>query len=250
MEPLDRSLARFDPISLEEMDRVKLQDRTDTKFVFGEADLGAVLDGLLEEYRLLVLNGARGSRLPHALLRHARTAAFLRPPQRPHLPEQGALPRIRGQRPLLSRSEAQDRPWPDLESTVAGGRHPGCDAATAPRFRAEGERRCRATRPMLWNMFMRLTFVHRTRPERLTIDRSLGFTRNGRNAELEGICIAELKQEHGDRNSPFLRTMRAMGHRPSGMSKYCVGMWLLEPGVKYNGFKELFLKIERLRTAA
>jgi hypothetical protein len=104
--------------------------------------------------------------------------------------------------------------------------------------------------PQLWNHFTRYTFVHMSRPERLTADRELAFSRAGRQALLDGVCIAELKQEHGDRRSPFQEAMRSMGQRPTGMSKYCTGMWMLEPGIKYNAFKELYLKIDRLHAAA
>ncbi len=44
--------------------------------------------------------------------------------------------------------------------------------------------------------------------------------------------------------------MKSMGQRPSGMSKYCVGMWKLVPGMKYNAFKETLLKLARLQPAA
>lgn len=36
----------------------------------------------------------------------------------------------------------------------------------------------------------------------------------------------------------------------SGMSKYCVGMLLMGKNVKHNAFKEVLLKLDRIRTAA
>lgn len=54
-------IARFDPISLAEMDGVKLQDRVDTKYVFSEADLPSVLTSMLKDYRLLEVDGVRGT---------------------------------------------------------------------------------------------------------------------------------------------------------------------------------------------
>ena len=65
-----------------------------------------------------------------------------------------------------------------------------------------------------------------------------------------GTVVAELKQERADRSSPFVRLMRARGIRPAGMSKYCIGMLLLQRPVKHNAFKEVLLHLQRLRQAA
>ncbi len=61
MTDLPAQLDRFPPITLDEMDGVKLQDRVDTKYVFGLATLPAVLDEMLPHYRLLEVDGVRGS---------------------------------------------------------------------------------------------------------------------------------------------------------------------------------------------
>ena len=55
-------LARFEPISLAEMDAVALQSRTDTKYVFSTALLPGLLEGMMRDYRLLYVNGAPGAR--------------------------------------------------------------------------------------------------------------------------------------------------------------------------------------------
>ncbi len=44
--------------------------------------------------------------------------------------------------------------------------------------------------------------------------------------------------------------MRALGNRPAGMSKYCIGMLLLHDRVKRNAFKPILLQLERIRNAA
>jgi hypothetical protein len=55
-------LDTFAPISLADMDGVKLQDRVDTKYVFGEAELPEVLAAMLPHYRVLEVNGMRGTK--------------------------------------------------------------------------------------------------------------------------------------------------------------------------------------------
>ncbi len=44
------------------MDNVKLQDRTDTKFVLGSLELLEVMEEMLPHYRLLQVDGTRGTR--------------------------------------------------------------------------------------------------------------------------------------------------------------------------------------------
>src|SRR5512135_2418123 len=61
MPILHEVIARYAPISLAEMERVELLDRMDTKYVFGSADLPALLEALLAEYRILEVDGKRGT---------------------------------------------------------------------------------------------------------------------------------------------------------------------------------------------
>ncbi|MBK7944335.1 MAG: hypothetical protein IPJ85_03055, partial [Flavobacteriales bacterium] len=118
------------------------------------------------------------------------------------------------------------------------------------RFAQEAARDASTLVPSLWNHFTRYTFVAKDRPERLTMDLDLRFSDPNGEGELGGIVVAELKQERSDRTSPFVQLVRAMGERPSGMSKYCIGMLALGKPVKHNAFKEVLLRLERLRNAA
>ncbi len=104
--------------------------------------------------------------------------------------------------------------------------------------------------PSLWNHFTRYTFVHNTRAERLTIDLDLRFAADDVERPLGPVVVAELKQERADRSSPFAAIMRRRNLRPASMSKYCVGMLLMDRPVKHNAFKEVLLKLERIREAA
>ncbi|MEP5913671.1 MAG: VTC domain-containing protein, partial [Flavobacteriaceae bacterium] len=50
---------KLSPISLEEMDEVRLMKRTDTKFVIHEKDLASILKSIQNEYRVLQTNKHR-----------------------------------------------------------------------------------------------------------------------------------------------------------------------------------------------
>ena len=78
-----------------------------------------------------------------------------------------------------------------------------------------------------------------TRTERLTIDVDLRFTGPNGERDLEGIVIAELKQERADRTSPFVRLMRAVEHATGGheqiLHRHAAAG---RPNVKRNAFKD------------
>ena len=56
------NLNQFNPITLQEMDGVKLMDRTDTKFTFNINMLPVILGEAKEYYRILEVEGNRISR--------------------------------------------------------------------------------------------------------------------------------------------------------------------------------------------
>jgi hypothetical protein len=56
---LNSVLSSFQPISLEEMDSVKLMNRTDTKYIFNKSKLPSILESLKNDYRCFFINGTR-----------------------------------------------------------------------------------------------------------------------------------------------------------------------------------------------
>ena len=59
MEKLREILSSFSPISLKEMDRVKLQNRVDTKFVFETSLLPQILADISNDYAVLTIKEKR-----------------------------------------------------------------------------------------------------------------------------------------------------------------------------------------------
>ena len=62
MIEINSILSKFEPITLEEMDSVKLMERTDTKYVFPVSELPGILEGMISQYRLLDINNVRNQR--------------------------------------------------------------------------------------------------------------------------------------------------------------------------------------------
>ncbi|MBL7951924.1 MAG: polyphosphate polymerase domain-containing protein [Flavobacteriales bacterium] len=243
-------IARFDPISLAEMDGVKLQDRVDTKYVFAESRMNEVLEAMLPHYRLLEVEGVRGTSyrslyfdtadLQHYQAHHNKRTFRSKVRFREYLGS-GLV--------FLEVKRKTGRGRTDKKRMRVEG-IPDVLSAEQQAFVAQASRSAVPVQATLWNHFTRYTFVNKHTPERLTMDLSLRYSAANADRELGGVVIAELKQERADRTSPFVRIMRERVFPASGMSKYCVGMIMLGRTVKHNAFKAVLLKLDKLRSAA
>ena len=100
-----------------------------------------------------------------------------------------------------------------------------------------------------WINFSRLTFVHKTQKERLTMDINLSFENATKSGDLKEIVIAEVKQERMSRSSDFMKIAKEMSILPIRLSKYCMTTLKLNTNVKQNRFKEKLLFINKLKQA-
>jgi hypothetical protein len=240
-------LSRFEPISLGEMDGVKLQKRVDTKYVFPGTLLPAVLKAMIPDYRLLHVQGAAGTAYRTLYLDTADHRHF-----QDHHNKRTFRNKVRFREYVGSHLT-----YLEVKRKTGAGRTdkvrmrvpmiPDVPDAEQLRFIHEATGRKEELRPSLWNHFTRYTFVNRHSPERLTMDLDLTFSDPLRERSLGNIVVAELKQERADRGSPFVKFMKASGIRPSGMSKYCIGMLMLGRPVKHNAFKAIMLHLDRMR---
>lgn len=102
----------------------------------------------------------------------------------------------------------------------------------------------------LENRFERITLVNHNFTERLTIDTCLRFHNilNDATSELSNVSVIELKRD-GTIPSPALKHLNALRIKPSGFSKYCMGMVFTSPQLKINRFKERKNYVEKLNGA-
>jgi hypothetical protein len=100
-----------------------------------------------------------------------------------------------------------------------------------------------------WINFSRITFVHKTQKERLTMDVNLTFENLNEKGDMKHIVIAEVKQERMSRSSDFMRIAKEMHILPIRISKYCLTTLSLNSKLKKNRFKEKVLFINKLKQA-
>lgn len=240
-------LNQYTPISLGEMGNVSLQNRTDTKFVMHTSTLLAALNQLPNDYRVLVVGGTR---LNHYQTLYFDTADFDLY-QRHHA---GALNRykVRSRAYLDSNlaffevKHKTNKKRTVKERLQTAGLMTRVNRETAVFLQTHYPYEPGALLPVLGNSFIRITLVSRHRPERLTLDFDLAFSRGGRQLALPSLAIAEVKREGFTQNSDFVQQMRVLGVQPTGFSKYCLGVSALYPQLKRNNFKPLHLLVQKL----
>lgn len=80
----------------------------------------------------------------------------------------------------------------------------------------------------------------------MTLDINLQFRGCGETIILPGVAIAEVKRERGHNQSEFARLMKEERIRPTGFSKYCIGVSMLYPAIKHNQFNPKLQMVSRI----
>lgn len=99
------------------------------------------------------------------------------------------------------------------------------------------------------NLFHRVTLVSKSLTERATIDFDLAFSSEGRHAKVDDIVIIEVKQGKFDDRSPIVQILKKEKVYPNSISKYAYGMLLVGGNVKYNAFKKILRKVNKIQTS-
>jgi hypothetical protein len=87
--------------------------------------------------------------------------------------------------------------------------------------------------------------VHKTIPERITIDLGLEFSDSDKpgSLELPNVAIIEVKRDRDSQKSDMELALRRKRISTMGFSKYCMGTALIKTDVKANLFKSRLRKI-------
>jgi hypothetical protein len=246
MNDLTSTLSNFLPISLEEMDHVKLLDRIDTKFVIHENQLPDYLATIAKEYNLLVISGK--SLHPYETLYYDTPGFHLYQMHhngkrnryklrcRKYLDSGISFFEIKSKtntrRTIKKRMQVADIPITLSKqlNTYIGENTPGDYKNYIPALRV---------------YFDRLTLVNKQCNERLTFDLNLRYKSNGVEKKILNIIIVEIKQRMHS-FSPFRELMKINRQPRNYLSKYCIGLTCTNSGLKMNRFKQKILTLTKL----
>lgn len=240
------SLNQFDPITLEEMEGVKLMDRTDTKFTFNINELAAILEEAKNYYRILSVEGNRISRYKTLYFDTQDFNLY-------NEHHSGKLNRYKIRHRTYVESNIgflevkfKNNKGRTLKTRIKEVEVPELNTGKAFEFLKKMlPFDPLILLPKIWINYSRITLVNKTSAERLTLDLNLEFEKNGKKQILDQLVIAEVKQD-SKVASPFISIMRNKHIRQGSISKYCFGIASSYSEVKKNNFKQKLSNVKKI----
>jgi hypothetical protein len=248
LDKIKNEVTTFESISLNEMDEVKLLNRTDTKFVFNASLLPSILSAIKNDYKILEINNTRIAEYKtlyydtkdlklFKLHQNGRTHRY-KIRFRNYVDSLLTFLEVKKKnnkgRTIKTRIKTEE-----IENNLS-------DKSLQFLKKELGITALTELKSTLSNNFHRLTLVNKTSPERVTIDIGVSFAYREKQIFIDELIIAEVKKDKLNAVSSFINAMRINHIVPQGISKYCLGTILLKPQVKHNTFKEQIRIIEKI----
>lgn len=250
MNQLEEAIASFKPISLKDMDAVALMKRTDTKYLASKQDVLAVLSALANDYNVLQIGDKR--------MFQYRTVYFDTEDRNllyEHL--RGKLNRIkvRAREYVGTTSRFLEIKLKTNKRKTVKSRIP----KISDRRTIEGEEaefltsvcslKAEELMPVIEIDFKRVTLVSLKYNERITFDFQLTFEGKKEPTPVNDLVIVEMKRDaHSAARTPIMKALKTQRIYPSSMSKYCLGMILMDETSRYNRYKPKLLNLNKLST--
>lgn len=240
-------LDTFRPISLEEMDAVKLMTRIDKKYICHIDDLPAILEAAREEYQVLQIGEKRLMGYDSLYFDTPENQMYIKHHNRKRNRYKVRIRQYTNTSEFFL--EVKYKKNTGVTEKVRQAVRP-MDDLTDPEASAFVETHSPYTRdvlqPRLYSHFKRFTLVSVPRLERITIDTEPGWRFNGQSKELPYLVIMEVKSERFTNTEGFGWILREARIQRKRISKYCTGINLLYPEIKYNRFKIKMLHLRKL----
>lgn len=243
---IKESLKKLAPITLEEMESIRLMNRTDTKFVTSKEKLAELLELAVGKYYAQYTSGSK--------IASYKTTYWDTDDHHFYMDHHnGRAPR---QKVRVRTYMDSGVTFLEVKTKNNHGRTKKKRVSVPGQGQIQGEadflyERARCTtsdiHETVQNNFHRITLVNYGKTERLTIDFDVRFHNfeTGKDAGTGQLVIVELKRD-GNVFSPILDILRQLRIKPSGFSKYCIGSVMTNPGLKHNLFKPKLVRISRL----
>ncbi len=252
----------FDPISLSEMESVKLMNRIDTKYAVPLDVLPAILEAAQADYFAQEIDGKRIATYDTMYYDTESLDMYIR-----HHDRQLVRQKIRVRQYVdsnltfleIKRKSNKGRTkkkriivpgfniTAETQSKLKHKNREDEPLTVAQFIDSKSRYTWDSISPHLWTKFHRITLVNKAKTERLTIDMDLVWENvvSGETKTYPNLVIIELKR---DGNVPSKMTHIMLDNRihPLKISKYCIGTALTTPGLKRNRFKKKIRTIEKM----
>ncbi|MFO7371399.1 MAG: polyphosphate polymerase domain-containing protein [Bacteroidales bacterium] len=237
-------LEKYESVSLQEMDCVGLMDRTDVKFVLSFEQLNPVIESLGNFYKVLTINGKK--------VFSYRTDYYDTPDLHMYTDHHnGKLNRfkVREREYVESNQKFLEVKLKIGKGRIRKSRINGSysDQESFSGFVGEHTPYDPGNLSLtLVNRYNRFTLIDHNMTERVTMDFNLSFDGNNKQAKLNELAVIEVKQHVTNRHSMVFQVLRKLSVKPVAISKYCLGISLINQDVKINNFKKTIIMIKRI----
>jgi len=249
---IDELLCQMDTITLEEMDHVRLMRRRDVKYVVPKSVVHNILGKVAAKYRVLDIDGLR--------MQDYHTRYYDTPSR--HMYHQHHNRRLNRYKIRLRKYTNSNLTFLEIKfknnrgetikKRICSEKETSISGISSDIFISENSPYSTGEiYPALLNNFKRITLVHKTSPERLTIDVNLSFS--GVDIidfkEFHGLAVIEIKRDRDAKHSDMISQLRREHYQSMGFSKYCIGTAILMPDVKKNLFRQRIRQVQKLEAS-
>ena len=246
MELIEEILQRFDKVSLPDLDKVKLMNRTDSKFCMHINQLPSILEDLRLYYSVLQIDDKVIFNYDNTYFDTIDNRMFLS-----HHNGKKNRFKVRVRNYVES-----DLNFLEIKFKTNKGRTIK-DRLVKREFVSEFtkneqdflEKGCpfegNQLEPKINSFFKRFTMVNNGFNERVTIDIFPGFKNEEKEIVLNNLVIIEIKQSKSSDVATITKVLHQNKICRNGFSKYCIGRSLLEDDIKKNNFKPLLIKLKK-----
>ena len=245
--PYQNLLNDFQTVSLDDLDRVRLLDRQDTKFIFNQIDLPHILEKIKPFYKILEINNDRVYTYDTT---YFDTDDFLFYVQH----HNGSRNRFKVRFRRYSsnkKSFFEIKIKNNKDRTIK--KRLNVDEINKDLGDQERDLVSKITglsanqlTPKLDLEFSRITLTDNNFNERLTIDANLSAKNGTSNKLFDQLIISEIKQNKYNPKSDFIRILRNLKIQEMRFSKYCMGLLHVNKNLKYNRFKPRLIQINKI----
>lgn len=238
---IEKALEGMREISLEEVLKASLMRRKDSKYIFDVGLLPALLEKVSDEYRVLQINEIKGQEYETHYYDTPELAMY-------HMHHRGLVNRHKirfrkygSSNVMFLEVKKKNGKGVTVKNRMQATNGSVVIKSTEEEFLSEfTPYKCEHIVPVLENRFKRITLVNKTQTERITLDYNLFFNSKTSENDIEvpGVAIAEIKYAMHLAGSSFHAALREAGITPRRISKYCIGMAMLNPDLKQNLFKQ------------
>jgi len=239
-------LLPFNKVTLADLDKVKLMNRTDQKFCMHIDQLPAVLEALQSHYSVLEINGETIFNYDNTYFDTPDNQMFLS-----HQNGKRNRYKIRVRNYVESNLNFLEIKFKNNKGRTIKERiaKQSFVSEFTPNEHTFLENACpfegHQLEPKINSFFKRFTMVNNKFTERVTIDIFPGFKNKEKEITLNNLVIIEIKQSKSINPALITKVLQVQKISRNGFSKYCIGRSLLEDNIKKNNFKPLLLKIRK-----